>query len=188
MEPKKLEPSVWAIVTITVAIIGCLGLIGQSFITILPDLLNKSESTSTVQVSTDIPIQNTPATQPVELTVESLTAAFRGQDGADYAVSGCHDGSGSIGIVDNHIILSGVENAQEIERIDIQYGSLNRWQYPCQYPIWELVVRESAEGILDLYFEPEGSNSREVTFLINLTYQDSHVIQTTVVGTSGSGR
>lgn len=190
MEPQKPEPRIWAIVTITVAIIGCLGLLGQSFITILPDLLKTSESTNSAPQQPDTNNTLPPNIQSTDTatTVQGLQATLLGQDGFDLAVSGCHDGTGSKGIVDNHITLSGVENTGAIERIDVQYGDLDHWQYPCQSPIWELVVNESAEGVLELYFEPEGSKSKVVTFMVSLTYQDGSVIQTTVTGNSGVGR
>ena len=118
-----------------------------------------------------------------------LNAIALGQDGYDYAVSGCYDGvQGSIGVIDNHIRLSGVENINNIESIEIQYGNSARWQSPCKYPAWEIFFSQSSEGVLELYFEPEGYISKEVTFSIILTYKDGGVMTTTAVGVSGKNQ
>ncbi len=41
----KTSPKLWAIVTVLVAVISCVGLLGAAFIEILPSLLNNSERT-----------------------------------------------------------------------------------------------------------------------------------------------
>lgn len=75
MEPQKPEPRIWAIVTIIVAIIGCLGLLGQGIIAILPDLVKQSTPPIVTQVPTlvqlitktpeaSINIPNTPTDVP----------------------------------------------------------------------------------------------------------------------------
>ena len=186
-EPQKNNS-----VLITVAIITVIGSIIATLISVkgnydIEKMRQETELTkialvdqSTQQFSPTESATPTPTLYPI------LSIVALGQDGYDYAVSGCNNGAqGSKGIIDNHIRLSGVENINNIERIDIQYGNLDHWQYPCKYPTWEIIVNQSSEQILELYFEPEGSISKEVEFLITLTYKNGDVKKATVVGASG---
>jgi len=185
MEPPKPEPRLWAIVTILVAVIGCLGLMGQSLISILPDLLKQQASTET-QTQTEVP--TSPLPTATENTSKLLIAETLNQDGYDYAVSGCKDGTmGKKGVTDNHINLIGAGHLEEIENIEIRYGELDHWQYPCQFPTWELIAIQGDNGSVDLFFEPEGSISKQVIFEITVVYRSGETVLTTVEGLSGNG-
>jgi len=61
----KTDPKLWTIVTIAVAIIGCLGVLGSAFINVLPDIL-KPTSTPIVLVPTTTTIQNTDILRPTK--------------------------------------------------------------------------------------------------------------------------
>ena len=185
MEPPKPEPRLWAIVTILVAVIGCLGLMGQSLISILPDLL-KQQVPGETQTPNELPAFPPPTA--TENASKSLSALALHQDGYDYAVSGCKDGTmGKKGVTDNHINLIGAGNLEEIENIEIRYGELDHWQYPCQFPSWELIAIQGNDGSVDLFFEPEGNISKEVIFEITVVYKSGETVFTTVEGFSGNG-
>lgn len=91
--PKPHDTKTWAIVTIAVAAIGCIGLIGAAFVGVLPDIIKATSLTQPVDTSTPIivivtPTENVsippsqsftlfPTTQPVTLssptTFESIS-------------------------------------------------------------------------------------------------------------------
>ncbi|MBL8091781.1 MAG: hypothetical protein JNJ43_15700 [Anaerolineales bacterium] len=53
---SKPDPKIWATVTIAVAIIGCLGVLGAAAINVLPDILKSTPSASTpIFANTEIP-------------------------------------------------------------------------------------------------------------------------------------
>ena len=62
----KTDPKLWAMVTVLVAVIGCLGLIGASFIQVLPNLLKPSDATT---ISTPTISSSVPELQPVTPTL-----------------------------------------------------------------------------------------------------------------------
>lgn len=66
----KTDPKIWAIVTIAVAIIGCLGVLGSAFVGILPDLIRP---TSTPVAIPPVSTINTKIPQATEVNTPSNT-------------------------------------------------------------------------------------------------------------------
>ena len=126
---------------------------------------------------------------PEDIVLENgFEAVLYGQDGQDLAVSGCANGDlplGPVGTVDNHIKLSGVENLDQIEKIDVLILDEGlHWRYPCTYPIWQIVKMESGFDGIDLYFEPVHSNSKQATYTIILTYLDGASLRGELTGSA----
>jgi len=110
-----------------------------------------------------------------------------GQDGEDYAVSGCSDGTlGRKGVIDNHIRLTGVKNLDRLSQVDITYEDGSRWHDPCEgWRGWQIVIERSGEEQVDLYFEPVTIQSRSVLHTIILQYTDGTEDRFTATGPSG---
>lgn len=118
-------------------------------------------------------------------------AIFLGQDGADFAVSGCAGGDlplGRLGTTDNHISISNIENLDRLTEVDISMSStsdLGRWEYPCTFPFWQIVVKKIHQDQLDLYFESNTRNPVSALFTIILRFSNGTTLSFEVRGSSG---
>jgi len=106
--------------------------------------------------------------------------------GADFAVSGCADGTlGQPGHVDNHIRINGVRDLLTLSEVDIAYPGA-RWHDPCTGGRgWQIAVVRSGADRLDLYFESATPKAAPVTYTVTLTYTDGTRETYTLEGTSG---
>jgi hypothetical protein len=125
--------------------------------------------------------------RPSQLPTSNSFPIFIEQSFSDFAVSGCTGGAvGRFGTSDNQIQIEFTGNIDEISQIDVyDFEKSHHWQFPCQYPTWELVVNNETEGILALFFEPATTISTDATFDISIRFINDTIKQYEVNGLSG---
>ena len=95
-------------------------------------------------------------TPPRALTVilQRLDVAYLGPDGHKLIGSGCPGSDGLGAIVDDHLVVSGVDTDRAVRRVLVagDNGTLT-WEWPCTGS-WALMAKEASPGEWDVFIAP----------------------------------
>ena len=98
--------------------------------------------------------RNEQTTPSPKLILQRLSVAFLGQDGHTIIGSGCPGNDGKGTIVDYHLIVSGIDETKDVQRIIVAGdNSTITWESPCSDD-WGLSATNLGEGTWEIFIAP----------------------------------
>jgi hypothetical protein len=148
------------------------------------------QATQIVPVTRVVPVtQVPPLTQAVppapgaslkpDIVLTRLIVTYYGQDGHKVIGSGCPGTDGKGAIVDNHLMVSNVDQAKKVKWIGVAGdNSTLTWEWPCSRA-WALSATDLGNGVWDVFIAP--SEPTQV-YTVMVFYEDnSFAVGMTVV-------
>jgi len=89
-----------------------------------------------------------------KIVLQRLSVAFLGQDGHKVIGSGCPGSDGKGTIVDYHLVVSGIDEGKEVQRIIVAGdNSTLTWESPCSDD-WALAANNLGNGNWEIFIAP----------------------------------
>ena len=148
------------------------------------------QATQIVSVTQVLPVTQVPPTTQVvaptaiappkpDIVLTRLVVTFYGQDGHKVIGSGCPGSDGKGAIVDNHLMVSNVDQAKEVKWIGVAGdNSTLTWEWPCSRA-WALSATDLGNGVWDVFIAP--SEPTQVYTVMFFYEDDSFAVGMTVV-------